>query len=199
MNGRTMSSSSDGFDPMANRGFMAKLNVDEYLRMGETQRPMELIYGFVREPPAPRYGHQSVLTHLVALLDEHVRDRRLGQVCAAPVDVVLDEAAALVVQPDIVLVAATHQARVRDRVWGAPDLVVEILSPRTATRDRTTKLAWYRRYGVIECWLVDVTHRSVEVVELQAPGAGRTPYSGNAPMHSTVLPNWTVAAAQIFS
>jgi Uma2 family endonuclease len=84
-------------------------------------------------------------------------------------------------------------------VWGAPDLVVEILSPRTARRDRTTKLAWYRRYGVIECWLVDVTHRSVEVVELQAHDARRIPYSGDAPMHSTVLPNWTVAAAQIFS
>ncbi len=178
---------------------MAKLNVDEYFRMGETQRPMELVYGVVREPPAPRYGHQSVLTHLVALLDEHVRDRQLGQVCVAPVDVVLDEAAALVVQPDIVFVASGHRARVKDRIWGAPDLVVEILSPRTAKRDRTTKLAWYRRYGVIECWLVDVRQRSVEVVEIQTRDALRSRYADDAPMRSTVLPEWTFSAAQIFS
>jgi Uma2 family endonuclease len=107
--------------------------------MPESLQPMELVYGRVREPPSPRYGHQSVVTHLAALLDQHVRQHDLGKVCVSPMDVVLDDAAALVVQPDIVFVATPHLDRIRERIWGAPDLVVEVLSRGTAKRDRTTK------------------------------------------------------------
>jgi hypothetical protein len=55
-------------------GRRKRLGVAEYLRKPESMRPMELVYGIVREPPAPRYGHQSLLTHLGALLDRHVRE-----------------------------------------------------------------------------------------------------------------------------
>jgi hypothetical protein len=65
-----------------------KIGVDEYFAMAESMRPMALVYGVVREPPAPLYGHQSVLTHLGALMDAHVREHRLGRVCVSPVDVV---------------------------------------------------------------------------------------------------------------
>jgi len=66
-----------------------RYTVDEYFTPPESLRPMELVYGVVREPP-PRYGHQSVVTRLTALLDAHVRAHALGQVCVSPVDVVLD-------------------------------------------------------------------------------------------------------------
>src|SRR5438046_4360612 len=83
LNLRTMASSST-------RGSMEKLSVDDYFRLPESLRPMELSWGQVREPPAPKYGHQSAVTHLGALLDRHVRERGLGEVCVSPVDVVLD-------------------------------------------------------------------------------------------------------------
>ena len=67
----------------------------------ETMRPMELVYGVVREPAAPRYGHQSQLTRLAARLTAHVDLNGLGEVCVSPVDVVLDAGRSLVVQPDI--------------------------------------------------------------------------------------------------
>jgi Uma2 family endonuclease len=178
---------------------MTKLSVEDYFSLPESLRPMELVYGYVREPAAPRYGHQSVVTHLAALLDQHVRERNLGQVCVSPVDVVLDKEAALVVQPDIVFVATSHLDRIKDRLWGAPDLVVEVLSPKTAGRDRTTKLGWYARYGVAECWLVDAQHRSVEVVELQAQPPRHTSYPSDAPMRSIVLPEWSATASQVLS
>jgi Uma2 family endonuclease len=176
---------------------MDRLTVREYFTQSESMRPMELVYGIVREPPAPRYGHQSLLTHLGALLSIHVRERRLGDVCVAPVDVVLDEPAALVVQPDIVFVAQSRRAIIKDRIWGPPDLVVEILSPRTAVRDRTTKLSWYRVYGVRECWLVNSRERSVEVVELQVVTAPRL-FSASDVMRSSVLPAWQVPAGEVF-
>jgi Uma2 family endonuclease len=159
---------------------------------------MELVYGIVREPPAPRYGHQSVVTHLGALLDAHVRRFGLGAVCVAPIDVVLDAAAALVVQPDIVFVSAARRDLIRERIWGSPDLVVEVLSPGTARRDRTVKLAWYRRYGVRECWLIDPQNQSVAVVDLQGARKRRRTFSGSLRIQSHVLTDWTVAVRQIF-
>ena len=180
-------------DPRADR-----LTVASYLEKPESTRPMELVYGVVREPPAPRYGHQALLTHLGALLDRHVRERGLGEVCVSPVDVVLDEPAALVVQPDVIFVAADRLSIVRDRVFGPPDLVVEVLSPGTARRDRTTKLGWYRRYGVRECWLVDARKRSVEVIDLRAEVEGRRTIAGDEPLRSAVLPDWTIPVSELF-
>lgn len=177
---------------------LERLTVSEYFDEPESMRPMELVYGVVREPPAPRYGHQSLLTHLGALLDHHVREHQLGQVCVSPVDVVLDEPAALVVQPDVIFVANERLSIVRDRVFGAPDLVVEVLSPGTARRDRTIKLSWYRRYGVRECWLVDIRKRAVEVVDLRADAERRYTFSGAELLRSAVLPDWAVPAREIF-
>lgn len=175
-----------------------RVTVAEYLDGPESLRRRELVFGIVREPPAPRFGHQAVLTRLTALLDAHVRERSLGRVCVAPVDVVLDSDAALVVQPDVVFIATDRLALVRERIWGAPDLVVEVLSPGTARRDRTTKLAWYRRYDVRECWLVDPQDRSVTVVDLTGPRTRRRTFTGSRRMQSPVLADWDVPATRIF-
>ncbi len=175
---------------------LKRLSVDEYFRGPETVRPMELVFGVVREPPAPKYGHQSVVTRLTVLLDRHVREGGLGEICVSPIDVVLDEAAALVVQPDILFVSKPRLGIIRDRVWGAPDLVVEVLSAGTARRDRTTKLAWYRRYGVTECWLLDSARGTLEVVG-QNVGPEHRPYSGEEAILSVVLPDIRLSVSQI--
>ena len=174
-----------------------KLSVVDYFELAETSRPMELVYGVVREPPMPAFGHQLISARLTALLYDHVEQFGLGQV-TSPVDVVLDPHAALVVQPDIVFISHDRRSIVRERVWGAPDLVVEILSPRTARRDRTVKLAWYRQYGVRECWLVDPRGRTIEVVDLQSATPARQ-FTGAGAVRSYVLPRWTVSVDRIFA
>lgn len=175
---------------------MAKeISVDDYFRMPETLRPQELIYGVVREPPMPFDGHQSVVLRLSVLLDSHVRELGLGRVYP-PLDVVLDREAALTVQPDLLFVSNERGGIVRGHVWGAPDLVVEVASPSTAYRDRTLKLAWYKRYGVRECWLVDPKEERVEVVDLQ--NDVRKSFSGKTPIVSRVLPEFAVAAERCF-
>ena len=177
-----------------------QITVRQYLRIPETIRPMELVYGVVREPPAPRYDHQSIVTHLAGLLDRHVRKHRLGRVCASPVDVVLDREQALVLQPDIIFVATERLRIIRDRVWGSPDLVVEVLSPGTARRDRTLKLPLYRQYGVQECWLVDPLARRVEIVDLADPSRRRPRrvHPRYASIRSRVLPSFRVPPARFF-
>ena len=131
-----------------------RLTLDEYCRMPETNRAQELLYGVLREPPPPTYGHQLVVGRLFSLLDAHVREKNLGQACLSPVAVVLDREANLMVEPDVIFISNERLTIAQDRVWGAPDLIVEVASPSTEHYDRTLKLARYRKYGVRECWLV---------------------------------------------
>lgn len=141
-----------------------RTTLEHYLSGAETTRPQELIYGIPREPPAPAFGHQIIVGRLFVRLDRHVRRGRLGRVVASPVDVILDREPALVVQPDLVYVSTERLSICTDRIWGAPDLVIEVLSPSTARHDRVDKLAWFRQYGVREYWLVDPDARLVEVI-----------------------------------
>jgi Uma2 family endonuclease len=158
---------------------------------------MELVYGVVREPAMPNYQHQRIATRLIARLHAHVEQTGIGEVLA-PMDVVLDDKEALVVQPDIVFVSRDRLATIKERIWGAPDLVIEILSPSSAMRDRTIKVGWFRQYGVRECWLIDVRNRSVEVMELQSTTPTRM-VSGTQRIRSAVLPGWAVTAEQMFA
>jgi Uma2 family endonuclease len=172
-----------------------KTTVDEYFAaFPESSRPMELVYGYVHEPAMPTFGHEAILLRLAELLRSHVREHNLGQVCRA--DVVLDRESALVVQPDLFFISAARLEIVSDRVWGAPDLVIEILSPSTEHRDRTLKLAWYRRYGVKEYWLVVPRDRRIEILD---GSTQRTEsFSGQQTIRSSVLPNLVLKVAECF-
>lgn len=173
--------------------------VSEYLSGPEDMRRRELVWGYVREPAAPLFGHQSVVTRATVILMLHVREHRLGTVCVSPIDVVLDEPKALIVQPDVLFVSNERAGIVRDQVWGAPDLAVEVASRGTARYDRTTKLGWYRTYGVRECWLLDLNARVVTVANLEA--AAEAPwrsFTGDEQIESVVLPKFCTAARESF-
>jgi Uma2 family endonuclease len=178
-------------------GMTKRHTTHDYFRMPESNRPAELVYGFVREPPAPSYGHQRAIGRLFQLLSAHVEERRLGEVLLSPMDVVLDEEAGLIVQPDLLFVSNERSSVVRNHVWGAPDLVVEVASSSTEHRDRTIKLSWYRRYGVRECWLVSQRMQRVEVVNCE--GADEESFTGTERIRSRVLPELTMTAEECFS
>jgi Uma2 family endonuclease len=173
-----------------------RISTDDYFRRPETNRPAELAYGVVREPPTPFYGHQHVVGQLFLLLKSHVAKHRLGDVCISPMDVVLDKDAGLIVQPDIMFISNERSSIIQNHVWGAPDLVVEVASPTTEYRDRTIKLAWYRKYGVRESWLVNPKREQVTVVDCVS-GAEET-FSGSGPVRSRVLQELSITAAQCF-
>jgi Uma2 family endonuclease len=173
--------------------------VADYLLEDEQLNPMELIWGVVHEPPAPRYEHQTIVGNVFFHLTQHVREWNLGQVCVSPADVVLDQEKALVIQPDVFFISHARAGIIREVVWGAPDLVVEVTSPGTARRDRTTKLGWYRSYGVSECWLVDPMNESVVVVSWPAAGRPtRRTFGAKQSMASTVLPKFDRPVGSFF-
>ena len=102
--------------------------------------------------PSPKEIHQYISSILHIMIGTFVRERRLGKVYFSPFDVVLSDTN--VVQPDILFISNERADIITsDNVQGAPDLVVEILSPATAERDRTVKLDLYAtawREGVLD-------------------------------------------------
>lgn len=172
--------------------------MNEYLAGDEAMTRQGLIWGSVLREPAPAYAHQAIVTRVVILLDQHARERRAGLVCVSPLDVVLDEARALVVQPDVVFISHERAGILRQQVWGAPDLVVEVESPGTRRRDRTDKLRWYRRYGVREYWLIDPTALTVAVMALDGPRVRRRLFRGSRRLQSGVLPEFRETASAFF-
>lgn len=174
------------------------MSTEEYLSTPETTRPRELAYSVVREPPAPYFTHQEIVFRTARLIHDHVARRGLGRIALAPVDVVLDRQANLVVQPDVLFVAAARTSIIRDQVWGAPDLVGEVLSLGTKAHDRVQKLAWYRQYGVREYWLVDPFAEQVTVVSFAGVHPEQETFERHETVVSTLLPEFHAVVQAFF-
>lgn len=173
------------------------LTYDDYCRLPSEER-YELIEGGLRLVPSPSVFHQEVSGRISRALWQWVDERRLGKVYYSPIDVVLDEHN--VVQPDILYVAKERLGVLKDRcVEGAPDLVVEILSPGTVGWDRTEKRELYGRFGVRELWLVDPEAKSVEVAELKGNElATALVFTSGAQLGSPLLPGFSLDVDALF-
>ncbi len=146
------------------------MTTEEYLQTPETVLPTELAYGVLRVADAPTCSHQRVVGALYLALAPLVRDRDLGELLLAPTDVILDFERALVVQPDLVFVSSTRADTVNDRVYGAPDLVIEVLSPHPRIGRLEERVGWFAKYGVRECWLVSLPDKQLIVLTLGSGG-----------------------------
>jgi Uma2 family endonuclease len=176
------------------------MTADEYLyETDETNRRRELILSRVSEPPAPFFSHQALVLRVAKVWSDHAEPRGLGRVAIAPVDVVLDHSRGLILQPDVLFISTPRLSIIRDQVWGAPDLVAEVLSRRTEHRDRGEKLEWYRQYGVRECWLVDLYGDCVTVIDFTGPSVATRLAKGVDPIESTVLPELELSAFGVFA
>ena len=176
---------SDGDD-----GIVVVMTTKQYLATPETNRPRELAYGIVRDPPAPFFSHQQVVVKIVRLLADYVEANDLGVVGVAPLDVVLDAERALIVQPDVLFVSQARLSIIDKQVWGGPDLVVEVLSPGTAMHDRTKKLGWYRQYGVRECWFVEMIGDRLNVIDFTGATPETRAFTRSETLQSSVLPDF---------
>jgi Uma2 family endonuclease len=166
----------------------------EYLQTPEWITPHELVFGRLRVGDAPAVPHQRLVGALFKARDAHVRERCLGEVLLAPVDVVLDAERALIVQPDLLFVSEARSRIVTDRVWGAPDLVVEVLSPWPRIGNLSERVHWFAEYSVSECWLVHQRDRCVDVLAFgDGRVAAQTAFTRSARIVSRVLPGFDAA------
>jgi len=138
----------------------------DYAAMPDDGHRYQVIEGTLSMTPAPNVAHQNSLENLLDVVRRHVRSARMGKVHIAPIDVVLSDEN--VVQPDLIFIAADRLKIITEaNVQGAPDLVVEVLSPGSARIDRVQKRDLYARFGVREYWLVSPEAHTIEVLALR--------------------------------
>lgn len=173
-----------------------KLTFTDYEKIPEDGFRHEIIEGEEFRTPVPEVPHQRVSVKLVQILNEHVMRSKSGEIFHAPIDVVLSPED--IVQPDIIFIASSHADRVTQKnIQGAPDLVIEILSPSTAPVDRGRKLALYDRAGVREYWIVDPVAKTAEIHEFGSPRRRRAYQEGQS-FASALFSGLSVNLADVF-
>lgn len=143
----------------------------DYLQFPEGER-WELIDGVAYDmSPAPAERHQDIVTELATQVRSLLRDKPC-RVYTAPFDVRFEtsDTTTKVVQPDLLVVCDRNKITERGLI-GAPDWIVEILSPHTAGKDQIVKRKLYEAHGVREYWLVHPTDRVVTVYRLGPDGS----------------------------
>ncbi len=138
---------------------------DDYAALPETNQIVELIDGEIIVNP-PLDSHQDALGNIYTFLRQRLT---VGTLRMAPTGVYFDDTNSF--EPDIFWVSPQNDHCILaadNRYWhGAPDLIVEILSVSTTSKDRGVKFDTYEKYGVREYWLVDPTAQFVEVYKHQ--------------------------------
>lgn len=171
----------------------------EYCQLPEGAPRYEILRGVGMLTPSPGTRHQTVCSNLGWRLYQYVKEYAAGRVFFAPYDVILSEKN--VVQPDILFLSREKSHLVKERgLFGAPDLVVEVISPGSARRDLQQKLSLYAEYGVAEYWAVDSANRTVDLwSSRKAPLDERRIITGEGSLQSEVLPGFTVDLPEIFA
>jgi Uma2 family endonuclease len=138
----------------------------DYLLIDDDKR-YEVIRGGLIMVPAPFTTHQMVSINLVFIINKFVREKGLGKIFDAPTDVVLSEDT--VVQPDILFINKERLDIIKEAaIMECPDLIVEIVSPSSASYDTVEKRDIYEEYGVKEYWLVFPQEKVIEVLTLES-------------------------------
>lgn len=142
------------------------MTIADWLAMDHRQGLHEIIDGELLMAPSPSIAHQRISRELEFRLYSILKESAAGEVFDAPTGVRLADDTVL--EPDLIVVLSENADRVREQyIDGAPDLVVEILSPGTAARDLGVKREHYQRAGVREYWVVDPQSRTIEVLSLE--------------------------------
>lgn len=146
--------------------------------------------------PVPR--HQQLVFRIAKLIDSWATAHTAGEVFVSPIDVVLGDD---VVIPDVVFVSTGRRFIIGpERIAGAPDLVVEVLSLSTSQRDLRIKWDLYARSGVREYWVVNPETATVEVLTLVNGAYERHVLAqGETPITSQALSGFSAPISLVFA
>ncbi|MBM3853284.1 MAG: Uma2 family endonuclease, partial [Verrucomicrobia bacterium] len=175
-----------------------RLTAEDYRTMPDDGRRYQLVDGEIHMAPAPNSYHQEIIWNLSQILGSHLRQHPAGRIYLAPYDVYLSEND--VVQPDLLFLAASRLSlRQEDGLHGAPDLVIEVLSPATSQLDKKAKRALYARTGVKEMWLVDPILQQIHLYDFaRDPARAVRLIEDDESFESPLLPGLRVNAAEVF-
>lgn len=135
------------------------VSVAEYEALPDSEHPIELIGGELSAVSPPSFIHQVIVVDTSFMLKQLRPD---GRTLVASLSVYLDEKNVL--EPDVLWIAPVSQAtRLARGVKGAPDLIIEVLSPSTARYDKIVKFQLYEKHGTQEYWIIEPERQQVEV------------------------------------
>jgi Uma2 family endonuclease len=166
----------------------ALLRCDVLRTLPATKR-LEILDGRFWDDPLPGARHQAVVLRLAAALSEFAESGNLGKVLFAPYPVFLSRCN--VIQPDILFVRRERRGMIGEtKLWGTPDLVVEVMSPHTREKDLRLKRSIYSRFEIPEYWIADPDNGTVEVLIWSEMGYA----SAGARSDSDALPSRIIPA-----
>ena len=177
-----------------------KFTYEDFVKFPDDGKRHEIIDGEHYVTPAPNTKHQRIVSRLILSLGSYLEHDPIGEVFVAPFDVVFSNFN--VVEPDLLYISRERRDILTDKhVQGAPDLVVEILSPGTRRTDEIKKRNLYKRF-VREYWIVD-PELEITKVYRQVEGAFARVAELSAEADDTLttplLPGWSVALTKIFA
>jgi Uma2 family endonuclease len=170
------------------------ISLEDFLQIDDES--CQLVNSELYMTPAPNTQHQRAIR---LIYDLSTKNLAKGEFFFSPIDVFLDEKN--VFQPDLLLINEENKGKISERgIEGAPDLIVEVLSPSNAYLDRNIKKDIYFEKGVKEYWIVDLANQTLEIYTLKQKDK-RKPYlylvkEGN--VTSTILPNLKFDIAEVF-
>ena len=174
-----------------------KLTYEDYAKTPDDER-YELLDGELVFMPSPNAPHQRLIPNIWLFIHPFVRHFDLGEVLIAPYDVILSPTNT--VQPDLLFLSKERShLNTESNIQGAPDLVIEILSPSDPNRDRVRKRAIYEQHGVGEFWVVDPDAREIMVLLLGDGGYETTGiYAVGDTLTSPTLPGFELEVGEVF-
>jgi Uma2 family endonuclease len=174
------------------------LTVAEYRNLPETGPRYQLIEGDLYMAPAPNRFHHDISRNLLTTLVNYLSVHPIGVLYNAPFDVYLTDID--VFQPDLLIVLNENRRILTDAgAEGAPDFVVEILSPKTRHLDLVNKKRVYARIGVKELWIIDPDQEKIDVYHFdQDPSEPVAIVGGQQQIGSPLLPGLTIQIREIF-
>ena len=175
-----------------------RIQATDYFQLSEYQQHdlIQLIQGevVITMPPIPR--HQQIIGEILYLLMTIARQIG-GRAFTSPIEVFLDEHN--VFEPDVIFLSPNSLCQVGEkRLDGAPDLVVEVLSPSTAKYDRQEKYQAYEKHDIREYWIVDPIHNVLEVYVINKKAYVRQGAYGDDDIFKSPTLGTTVNLAEIF-
>jgi Uma2 family endonuclease len=174
------------------------LTVENYKLLPETGPRYQLIQGDLYMAPAPNRFHQEISRNLQFELHSYLKRNPIGKLFNAPFDVYLDEIN--VFQPDIIIVLNERLGILTEAgAEGVPNLVIEILSPKTRRLDLVNKKQEYARAGVKELWIIDPEPRTIMIHQFAFDGVEEIRQVDEEGTLSTeLLPGFSLAVAMLF-
>ncbi|MHB8627588.1 MAG: Uma2 family endonuclease [Aggregatilineales bacterium] len=174
-----------------------KISFEDFLRQYDGQRAEWVDGEVVLMSPVSR-THNKLTHFFTALLETFAEARGLGEVLTEPFVIAVGRNGR---EADVMFVLTEHQDRIKEtHLEGAADIIIEVVSPDSDTRDRVTKFAEYQEAGVLEYWLIDSGFKEALFYRLGDDGKyHRVALDDQGVFHSTVLPGLAFPVAMLWA